>query len=173
MKAWATHLWDWAYNHERLSIGLVLALILVGVGTPLLISQLPPPSGQECGLIVYEGHHDRGMASIQVIPCFWHAYQQCQPATITVSSQGVDTSGQENLTIEQTDKGCDVYIIAFAHGLGGSSQSTFRCASMTQQGEALRLSRCDNNEPPFDIQPADFNANTPTGVLPPAWAKRG
>ena len=165
MKAWATSLWDWAYNHERLSLGLALALILVGFGTPYLISQLPPPGGQECGLIVHEGPRARGMASIQVLPCFWRAYQQCQPASITVSSQGVDTSGQESLTIEQTDKGCDVYIIAFGRGLGGSSQSTFRCASMTQQGENLHLSNCNNNEPPFDIQPAGFNTNTLGGLL--------
>ena len=165
MKAWATNIWNWAYNHERLSIGLVVALIVVGLGIPFLISQLPPPDGQECGLIVYEGHHDRGMASTQVLPCFWHAYQQCQPATINLSSQGIDTSGQESLTIEQTDKGCDVYIIAFAHGLRGSSETTFRCASMTQQGENLHLSNCNNNEPPFDIQPAGFNTNTLGGLL--------
>lgn len=176
MQERAISLWAWIRLHRRLSLGLALVLVVASVGGAFIISQLPPPRGQECGQISYYlNERDPAVrtASMQVLSCFWHAYQRCQPATITLSSSGVDTGGEETLTIEHTGQGCDVY--DSNHWFVNSRIGTlsFRCAKMIQQGENLHLSNCDNNQSPFDIQPITLNfgfcgaVGSPTSATPP------
>lgn len=156
IKERAINVWVWARDHNRFSTGLAFVLVIASLGAAFIISQLPPPDGQECGKIVYgaDQSNDTALAaSMQVLSCFWRAYQHCQPATVSLAFQGIDTSGHETLTVEQKDQGCDVYIYAYGSGLGGSSQRTFRCARMLHPGERLHLSNCDNNEQPFDVKP--------------------
>ena len=81
---WA-RIWTWVRRHRRFSIGLALALVVAGVGTSCVLGQLPPPRGQDCGQFTdLIGSRDPAAqdASVQVLSCFWRAYQHCQPATI-------------------------------------------------------------------------------------------
>jgi hypothetical protein len=182
MQERAISLWAWIRLHRRLSLGLALVLVVAGVGTAFIISQLPPPPGQACGQINYPpfGERDPAVqaASMQVISCFWHAYQHCQSATISLSYHGIDTGGEATLTVEHKGLGCDVYDKSYSFANTASAHRTFRCASMTQQGENLHLSNCGGGQPPFDIQPISlyFGACGAVGPLmnatPPAEAEQ-
>ena len=175
-------LWAWTRLHRRLSLGLALVMVVAGMGTTFIISQLPPPQGQDCGKIDYPpfGERDPAVpaASMQVLSCFWHAYQHCRSATISLSSHGIDTGSEDTLTIEHTGQGCYVYESSNGFVNVTRYHHTFRCASMTQQGENLHLSNCDNNQSPFDLQPIslDFGACGSVGPLmnatPPAEAEQ-
>lgn len=157
MQERAISLWAWIRLHRRLSLALALVLVVAGVGTAFIISQLPPSQGQACGQInhPYGGERNPAVraASMQVLSCFWHAYQHCQSATISLSYHGIDTGGDATLTVEHKGLGCDVYDKSYSFVNTASVHRTFRCASMIQQGENLHLSNCDGGQPPFDIQP--------------------
>jgi hypothetical protein len=150
MKERAGALWAWVNDHRRLSIILALLLIVVSV---YVISLIPPPHGQECGTINYPqlGSGDAKMhaASLKMLSCFWQAYQHCQAATIESFYMGTDFGDAVTATVEQKIGGCDVYVERNIP----KKFLLFRCASMTEQGENLHLSQCDNNQPSFDIQP--------------------
>ena len=113
-----------------------------------------PRRGQECGLITYP-RLERDLAfqtdSLQILSCFWHHYQRCQPATISLSAYAVDVGSDTTMTVEQRSIGCDVYIRINGRVNVTSYQLTFRCASMIQQGVDLYLSLCDHNQPAFEI----------------------
>jgi hypothetical protein len=163
MKERAISLWVWAREHRRFSIALALALVVASVGTAYIISQLPPPRGQECGQVNYpfpplERDPAVRAASMQIFACFWHNYQHCQPATMSLFSHGVDTSSYATMTVERRSIGCDVYIGIDDNVDGRGSHRAFRCASMTEQGENLHLSQCDDKyAQSFDIQPITLN----------------
>ncbi|HEY7358690.1 MAG TPA: hypothetical protein VH590_19545, partial [Ktedonobacterales bacterium] len=119
MKERAARLWGWIRQRWGWS-SVLLIVLLVGISVGLFWTVnlvrfgLPPPTGQDCGSILHRGEvfresTARADASIQVLTCFWHAYQSCRVATMSETYTGIDVGSTTTVTTERRSDHCAVY----------------------------------------------------------------
>ncbi|HEY7417706.1 MAG TPA: hypothetical protein VH593_21165 [Ktedonobacteraceae bacterium] len=78
--------------------------------------------------------------------CFWQAYQQCRPATLTYSLTSVDTAAIHTFSLENQNGGCVItdarqnMVAPHAPRPAGSSV----CTGLTQQPDGLHFLACGN-----------------------------
>lgn len=75
--------------------------------------------------------------------CFWHAYQQCQAATLTVNFTGVDTITRRILTLSQGTP-CHVTVVV-QHSIVPQPVKTtgnYSCGSIDRTSQALVIKTC-------------------------------
>lgn len=140
--------------------GLVLLLLLLAAcganaggtttgsgGTPTATST-PLPT-QHCGIV----HAQR----LQVVPadknlargvenCFWQAYQQCHPATMTYSQGNLDTVMLHTFSLKSQGGQCVVIDTAQRAVLPRPPQTigTYTCTGLAQQPDGLHFTNCGN-----------------------------
>lgn len=147
-------------NIYRQARGLVLFLVLLllaacgtnangtttgGGGTPAATSS--PPPAQHCGVV----HTQR----LQVVPaeqdlarrvedCFWQAYQQCHPATMTYSQGNLDTVMLHTFALASQNGRCVITDAVQRSVLPRPPQSagSYTCASLSRQSDGLRFTGC-------------------------------
>jgi len=144
---------EWMRGHRLVVTLTFLIVVLLVTGTAaLFIAHGSPPlvKGQDCGRIYTsgiggEGRNDDGTVR-QVGDCFWHDYQQCRTATLTLTQMGVDTGTTQYLTIEKQQNRCQVSDTEqfYSANFGGSQSNpvTYACAGLTQKMDELLASAC-------------------------------
>jgi hypothetical protein len=105
-----------------------------------------PGKPQACGTVQVRGNGqvvDTTKAQ-QAENCFWQAYQQCQAATIIVTTMGVDSGINRTFTVIPKDGGCKVsdaeqsYVVPNHTG----PLNTYTCASVQQLSNGLLFHSC-------------------------------
>ncbi|MDQ2714589.1 MAG: hypothetical protein M3Z08_06755 [Chloroflexota bacterium] len=154
--------WWRRYRRLLIIVGVTL-LITVGGNALWIVTHLPPPrppQGLQCGNITRAEYTPRvpdGPASVQIIRCFWSAYQRCQAATMNVSFMGDDAGEGYTITIEKSGQQCLIYTdIEVDNNNGKVSDDIFLCNSMTHQANELQVSGCGNSSP-YGIAPLSIN----------------
>lgn len=154
--------WWRRYRRILIIVGVTL-LITVGGNTLWIVTHLPlppPPQGQQCGNITRAEYAPRvpvRPASVQVMQCFWDAYQSCQAATMGVSFMGTDVGEGYTITIEKSGQQCLIYTDIETDNNGKTSDDIFLCNSMTHQANELHISGCGNSSP-YGIAPLSINS---------------
>lgn len=139
-------------------MGLVLLLVLLAAcgtnangtttgsgGTPVATST--PPPAQHCGIV----HTQR----LQVVPadqdlakgaedCFWQAYQQCHPATLTYSQGNLDTVMLHTFTLVSQHGRCVITDAVQRSVLPRPLQTAgnYTCTTLARQPDGLHFTGC-------------------------------
>ncbi len=111
----------------------------------------PPPSAQvqKCGtvntlhsLIVPT---DQNMAK-QAVNCFWQAYQQCQPATITYAKNDLDVGTVNTFTLKNVGGKCavSVGVQQFVAPHPPGKATIYTCGDVKLQSDGLSVLSCGN-----------------------------
>jgi len=139
------------------AIGLVLVLMLLaacGANTPgtttgggTSAGTTTPPPAQHCGVV----HAQR----LQIVPadqnlatavenCFWQAYQQCHPATMTYSLGNLDTVMLHTFSLKSQSGQCVITDAVQRSVLPRPPQAagSYICGSLTRQSDGLRFTAC-------------------------------
>lgn len=139
-----------------LAPGLALLLVLLlaacggnagGTTTGSGGTPTPTPPLQHCGIV----HTQR----LQVVPadknlalgvenCFWLAYQQCHPATMTYSQGNLDTIMLHTFSLKSQGGQCVITDAVQRSVLPRPPQNvgTYTCTGLTQQADGLHFTRC-------------------------------
>lgn len=152
VKKWATRVWGWI-RHHRLQFSVMLIVVLVGTGcglswtVNLIRFGMPPPTGQNCGSIIHSfsppARNTRADATLQVLTCFWHAYQSCQAATMSQTDAAADAGGTFTVTVEKRNDHCAIYGQEEAWANTQTKNTTFLCTQLSKEGDTLQFSNCD------------------------------
>lgn len=138
-----------------LSVGLLLAVIAVGIAacaSSSTGSQNPTPTtptqAQKCGSVRTNprGTPVNGAAAKQAEDCFWQAFQQCHPASLSFTSTGVDTVEVHTFTIQSNGQQCSVND-AGQHAIVPaplSAAKTYACTGVAMQADGLHFTGCGN-----------------------------
>ena len=131
---------------------LIVLLVAVGVEvfrTESLMKRFgpPPPTGQDCGSIIHSQasakRTARADATLQVLTCFWNAYQSCRAATMSQAYAATDVGGMDTVTIERRSNHCAVYGQAEGYTNTEHSTTIFLCNHLSKEGDTLQLADCD------------------------------
>ncbi|MBA2287752.1 MAG: hypothetical protein H0W02_19945 [Ktedonobacteraceae bacterium] len=156
---------SWWRRYRRLLIIVGVTLLLTVGGNALwIVTHLPPPTppqGKQCGSIAHTEYPPPKVsdepASVQVIQCFWNAYQHCQAATIDLSYTEIDSGSDHTITIEKSGQQC----LLFNAGVSGNNEDVyhaiFLCSTMTRQADGLHVSGCSGQDP-YVISPVSISA---------------
>jgi hypothetical protein len=127
---------------------LVLRIVVAGLGMAILSLSLvacapgstagagqTPLLPQQCGSI----HMTQGLGRVsdnagQAESCFWQAYQQCQAATLSFTTMGIDAGSIRAFTITPNGSGCIVQdtIQYYVVPKGNGPSHTYTCAGLSQ-----------------------------------------
>ena len=80
--------------------------------------------------------------------CFWQAFQQCQPASMTFTVSGVDTLTTHTLVTKKTATSCAV-TDTIKHQIvprPSKNTTTVTCAGVTKEQGALRFTSCGTSD---------------------------
>jgi hypothetical protein len=146
-------------NRHWSVIGLVLLLFLTACGAnastitgsndPTATATATQPALQKCGTIHTLGRlvapTDQKSAQ-SVEDCFWHAYQQCQPATLIYAQGSIDTATLHTFSLKSQNGKC-VITDALQHVVYPRTPTTAvndACTGLTQQSDGLHFLACTN-----------------------------
>ncbi|HZS76605.1 MAG TPA: hypothetical protein VFA41_08310 [Ktedonobacteraceae bacterium] len=118
-----------------------------GGGQPSNTPTTAPTHPQNCGSL-----HKNQLALVQkdkaVAPqdenCFWQAYQQCSPATLTFTQTSIDTGVIHTFTVKNVNGKCtitDSYQHFIAPNPPGKAVD-YTCGSMTKESDGLHIASC-------------------------------
>jgi hypothetical protein len=138
-----------------LSIGLLLSVIAVGIaacGSSTTGSPNPTPTtptqAQKCGSVKTNprGVPVNAATAKQAEDCFWQAFQQCHPASLSFTSTSVDTVAVHTFTIQSNGQQCSVND-AGQHAIVPrplSAAKTYACTGVAMQADGLHVTGCGN-----------------------------
>lgn len=107
----------------------------------------PPVQVQKCGIV-------QGLASlkvpvadtgaVQAENCFWHAFQQCYPATLVYIIGGIDTAFIRTFMIHNNNGTCSISDVKQQRNVSNptSAAETYICAGLVQLPNGLHFSAC-------------------------------
>src|SRR5947209_615552 len=95
-----TSAYTWVRQHLLVSLGMVLLLALIIWGTRPVVFAATHTNLQNCGILYshFGPHPEPGghtVSTAQAIQCFVQAHQKCQAASLSYSSNGIDTSSTD------------------------------------------------------------------------------
>ncbi|HLZ60297.1 MAG TPA: hypothetical protein VKR06_25405 [Ktedonosporobacter sp.] len=115
-----------------------------GGSTPAAIPAIPA-NMHNCGAISTLPNGklaDAGLAQ-SAGNCFWHAYQQCQPAGLFVQVGGIDTVTTHTFLITKNASGCAITDITSHRIVPQPPRITnYACTGMTNSNAALHITGC-------------------------------
>ncbi|HEU5380712.1 MAG TPA: hypothetical protein VFV38_35260 [Ktedonobacteraceae bacterium] len=135
----------------RLSLTLLL-LVLAACSTNGSGTTAPPitkktPATRNCGAVqsafAFPTPTDQDLAQ-GIEDCFWQAYQQCHPATLTYSFVGMDTVDIHTFRLQSQDGTCvitDTRQIVIEPGEPQPAGSSL-CTGLTRQTDGLHFLAC-------------------------------
>jgi hypothetical protein len=105
-----------------------------------------PAQPKNCGTIKQAAGKTVGTSTTvqQTGDCFWQAFQQCQPASMTFAVSGVDTLTTHTFTTKKTATSC-VVTDTIKHQImprPSKNTTTVTCAGVTKEQNALRFTSC-------------------------------
>ncbi|GAC1518552.1 MAG: hypothetical protein NVS3B14_20900 [Ktedonobacteraceae bacterium] len=131
-------------------IFLLAAIILAACGSNTTTGgQATPTPAQtvNCGKVqsslAKHSPTDKAAAQ-QAENCFYQAFQQCRPATLTYTTFGVDAGDIHSFSLKSVNGSCTIsdgvqhYIAPNPPG----ATSTYTCATMTKQTDGLHIQSC-------------------------------
>jgi hypothetical protein len=101
-------------------------------------------SAGDCGSVSVLGGHVTSSNAQQVESCFYQAYQQCSPATMSATLNGVDAGTTHTFSLQNSSGGCTIFdarqtrVIPRPPG----PATTVTCAALTDTGSGLLFSSC-------------------------------
>jgi hypothetical protein len=120
-----------------------------GSGTTPTPSPTPSPTpiaAQQCGKVSIgvSGTPTDPTAAQGTTNCFWQAYQQCQPATMTLTLTSVDTGVVRIFTLEKKGSSCTITdeVQHFIAPNPPKTTATYVCASVTKTAAGLVFNSC-------------------------------
>jgi hypothetical protein len=133
-------------SHRSVAILPVLILGLLFVGLTTTLAAYDTAQVQKCGqLHTLNGHFSESADSVkQAENCFWHAFQQCNAATLTFEASGIDTGIIHTFTVMNNNGTCSISD-ATQHYIAPrppQSGNTYMCAGLVQQADGLHFSGC-------------------------------
>ncbi len=131
-------------------LALLLAVGLIACGSTTTTtgsSASPTPvQAKNCGTIRQGPGKDMGTATStqQTGDCFWQAFQQCQPASMTFTANGVDTLTTHTLVTNKTATSCVVSDTIQHQIVPHPSKNTtiVTCTGVTKEQNTLRFTSC-------------------------------
>lgn len=130
-----------------LFLGFMLAACGSNTTTSGQPASTPPAQTVNCGSVhsSHFGISPADKASAQKAEnCFYQAYQQCRPATLTFSTFAVDAGAIHNLSLKSANGTCAIsdgvqhYIAPNPPG----AATTYTCATMQLQADGLHIQTC-------------------------------
>ncbi len=138
---------DFPAGRHRLAgaIGVAIGLALL-VGALAGCGQTVGGTPQNCGTVQLRGAVTLGGTdATRAESCFYHAYQQCQRASLAVNEMGVDAGTDRTFNTQAgSNGGCAVsdavytYVIPTNH----TNTKTYTCAGLSQKENGLLFSGC-------------------------------
>ncbi len=138
--------------------GLTLCLFLLAAcganasatgGSSVQTATATPAPTKQCGTVRSLGKvvlpsYTKNAQGVE--DCFWQAYQQCSPATLVYSQNGVDTATIHTFSLKSLNGKCVItdtlqHVIFPRTPKPGVSDT---CASLTQQADGLHFQTCQN-----------------------------
>jgi hypothetical protein len=144
-----THISTWIRQHLLISVGSVLALVLLLWGARSAAFAATHTAIQDCGSL-YNASGPRpqtGGDTIgvrQAIHCFVLAHQQCRAASLSYTTHSVDTGVKDTYTTANGLDGCAIsgestfYVVA----LHSKTTTDFSCSGLIQKPNGLHLLSC-------------------------------
>lgn len=141
----------WIVGAMLSSLLLMILLAACGATTGSQSGSTPTPAApaqtQNCGTL-----HNRlnglppadKVIAPQVEQCFYQAYKQCQPATLTYDVNGVDAGTINNFSVKNVNGTCTL-TDGFQHYIAPRPASVpvlYTCASMSMQADGLHIYSC-------------------------------
>ena len=131
--------------HRLVGLGLLVALLGLAACGPSQ-SGTPPSKPQACGTVQIRGDGQvvDSTKAQQAENCFWQAYQQCQAATIIVTTMGVDSGIIRTFTVVPNGGTCKVsdaeqnYVVPNHTG----PLNIYTCANVQQLSGGLLFHSC-------------------------------
>lgn len=143
-----TSAYTWIRQHLLISLGIVVLLALAIWGTRPAIFAATHTDLVNCGtLYSHFGPHPTPSgptsSTAQAIQCFVQAHQRCQAASLSYSSNGVDTGSTDTYYTANTLGRCALSGTSQFYGMLRSGTTDFTCSSLQQQSDGLHLLSCD------------------------------
>jgi hypothetical protein len=136
-------------SHERQAayrcLGLVLGLALAGADLASCgQASIPVPT---CGTVNVNhlGQVSNGAAAGEAETCFYHAFQQCQQASLGVTwMTGVDTGAQDLFSVQSGSGGkCSISDAQYSYvNTSVSLTTTVTCAGLSRQNGGMLFTSC-------------------------------
>jgi hypothetical protein len=132
----------------RISVIIVLLVLVVSTVFYISSTQPPAPRGINCGTldIPFDLTHFQKKSAIRSEgSCFWHAYQHCATATLTVHQIGIDNAIRSVFIVQQEQESCvltDTMQEYSAEFQGLQFYHTSTCSSLTRSGNFLNFNGC-------------------------------
>lgn len=128
---------------------LILGCMLVACGSSMTTGgqKTPTPQPISCGSAT--GGHSGVVSSTKsstqkAVTCFYHAYQQCQPATLTFTTFAVDTGAVNHLSVKDGNSSCAIQD-SVQHYIAPNPPGTatmYTCSTMIMQADGLHIQQC-------------------------------
>lgn len=95
----------------------------------------------------------------QIEDCFWNSYQNKTPATLTLSSLGVDAGSTTYFSITKVNDKSQVtgYNQSYMVPKGAEEKETFSCDSLTKDSNGLHAIKCKFKSSTLDILIPSFH----------------
>jgi len=111
----------------------------------LLLGPSSPAAVEQCGSVTSLNGHVTSPGAQQAEDCFFQAYQQCTPATLTATLNGVDAGTTHMFSLQPTGGTCLITDVAQTHVYPGPRLGppvTVTCASLAQTASGLLFAGC-------------------------------
>jgi hypothetical protein len=136
------------------AIGLALMVMSISLAACAAASAngqsaTPTPHPRQCGRLTIgaSGLPGNGPEAAQAENCFWQAFRQCQPATLSVTAMGVDAGAVRTFTITGTAGACKITDVRQTYVISTNKQitETFTCAGLVQHNGGLLFQSCGDD----------------------------
>lgn len=130
-------------------LALFFGIGLVACGNGASGEDASPSSlPQQCGMILQmrsSSVPQQSAGQVQKIgDCFWHAFQQCQAATLVYVVKSIDTITQHSFTVGRNNTTCTISdaVQRTVIPKAPSAVRTFTCTTLTNDQEVLHFKGC-------------------------------
>ena len=130
----------------------IFGILIAGCGTSTVGASQPTPTVatvQKCGSIgvmrtrVTTNTPGNAQASVAG-SCFWQAFQQCHPASLTVNFGGVDTVTTHTFTLQKSNTSCTISDAVKNRVIPRPAKDTgtYTCSGLVNATNELRFNGC-------------------------------
>ena len=130
-------------------VSLILGCMLAACGSSTTTGSQKTPTSQvmNCGSVSssLSGTSSSDKSNRQkAVSCFYHAYQQCQPATLTFTAFSVDTGAINHFSVKDDNSSCAIHD-SVQHYIAPNppgAATMYTCSTMLMQADGLHIQQC-------------------------------
>lgn len=130
-------------------VSLILGCMLAACGSSTTTGSQKPPTSQEvnCGSVsngLSETSSSAKSNTQKAVTCFSHAYQQCQPATLTFTTFAVDTGAIHHFSVQENGSSCSIHDSEqnYRAPKPPGTANMYPCSTMLMQRNGLSIQQC-------------------------------